>query len=303
MNVDRLEQLGLNISGSEQEPQATAELLLPLINPLTRSFIDRVTFTVREGRLWPHSPPELVGLAPLAVAGVERFADLEAQLHTAYDDAILHMQRRSAELQALGFEPQVDPSSLQLTSTIAAHDVEIRVGADKQGQFRVLQALRKGERLPLPPDLRFELSEFREGTALSAYLEELVTDAASPARASAVRPAAEGAPAKTQVMVKALTLGDLFEQFGAEAVVPQKTPVEVVVDLRVGDEKFRFAASRVAGRTFRGLLAGPRGKVWADRFELEEFPGVRTLVASELNVPQEQVELVGLDIPPDARRG
>src|SRR5260370_26261732 len=47
---------------------------------------------------------------------------------------------------------------------------------------------------------------------------------------------------------------------------------------------------RSMGHTFRGMLAGAQGKVWAERFEMDEFPGVVELVASLFKVPKEQVE-------------
>ncbi len=67
--------------------------------------------------------------------------------------------------------------------------------------------------------------------------------------------------------------------------------------LEVGGRPYRFAAARVAGRTFRGLLAGAQGKVWAERFELDDFPGVVPLVADLLKVPAQAVKLVGADAP------
>lgn len=286
MNVERLQELGFNVVGGDDSAEITAELLLPLVNPLTRRFIDAVAFAaLPDGRLVTVFPPELIGLAPLSLTGVERLADFEAQLHLAWDDAVLQLQRRSAELQALGVEPQVEPNTLTLTATVATPSLRLRIGADKLGQFRVVEARRGEDAVPLPADPRFELSEFREGQALAAYLEAMLTEGAGPQTRA---PAAAPAPA-----IRALTLGELLAAFGDDAMVPQKTAVEVVIDLRVEGQKYRFAASRVAGETFRGLLAGPRGKVWADRFELSEFPGVTALVASELGVPQEKVERSG----------
>jgi hypothetical protein len=65
----------------------------------------------------------------------------------------------------------------------------------------------------------------------------------------------------------------------------------------VKGEIYRFAAARVQGRTFRGLLAGTKGKVWAERFELDGFPGIVQLVADLFQVPSEAVQLLGPDSP------
>ena len=81
--------------------------------------------------------------------------------------------------------------------------------------------------------------------------------------------------------------------FSGRAQVPQRSAFEVLVELRIGTDRYRFAAARVVGRTFRGLLAGSGGnKVWADRFELDTFPGVEALVAKLLDVPMERVEVI-----------
>lgn len=286
MNVERLQELGFNVVGGDDSAEITAELLLPLVNPLTRKFIDQVAFAaLPDGRLVTVAPIEVVGLTPFSLAGVERFGDFEAQLHLAWDDAVLQLQRRSAELQALGVEPQVEPNTLTLTATVDTPTLRLRIGSDKLGQFRVIEARRGEEGVSLPVDPRFELSEFRDGQALAAYLEAMLTEGAAPQPRA---PVAVAVPAQ-----RALTLGELLAAFGEDAMVPQKTAVEIVIDLRVEGQRYRFAASRVAGETFRGLLAGPRGKVWADRFELSEFPGVTALAASELGVPQEQVERSG----------
>ena len=68
--------------------------------------------------------------------------------------------------------------------------------------------------------------------------------------------------------------GELAERFGPAARVPATSALELVSDFSVRGERYRFVAARVRGRTFRGLLAGPDGKMWADHFELEDFPGV-----------------------------
>jgi hypothetical protein len=66
----------------------------------------------------------------------------------------------------------------------------------------------------------------------------------------------------------------------------------VVVTLRAGGTSYRFAATRVAGRSFRALLAGPEGKVWSDQFDLEAFPGVSEIVAAALGLASSEVELL-----------
>jgi hypothetical protein len=90
---------------------------------------------------------------------------------------------------------------------------------------------------------------------------------------------------------------EIAQAFGPQALVPPRSSLEVFVELRVNGVPYRFAAARVTGRTFRGLLASATGKVWADRFELDGFPGIVPLVADLLKVPPEAVQLAGPDAP------
>lgn len=292
MNLDTLVQLGFTVTGEGSEARVTAELMSPLMNPLSRRFIEKVQFRQVDNRLAPIDPPELVGISPQPVAGLERFSEFEAQLRAEFDRSVLQMQRRSAELQALGIQPEVDPSSLVLSAQVQTPVLSLQVEADRQGNFRVVSARRGEQALSIPANTRFELGEFRESSALLGYLQTLVLEL------SGLKDV-QGPPAAVMPagIVRPLNFGELAERFGRRAVIPQKTAVEIVTDLRVDGERYRFAASRVVGRTFRGLLAGPRGKVWADRFELDDFAGVPALAAQQLGVEESAVELLGLDLP------
>ena len=44
------------------------------------------------------------------------------------------------------------------------------------------------------------------------------------------------------------------------------------------------------GLMFRGLLAGPKGKLWAERFELDQFNGPAKLLARALGVDESKVK-------------
>ena len=106
-------------------------------------------------------------------------------------------------------------------------------------------------------------------------------------------PPAEGLPSTSDSSFgeAALSFRELYDAFG-DALLPARSSLEVLADVRVGEKRYRFAAARVQGRLFRGLLAGDRGKVWADRFTLDEFVGIRPLISEILSVPLEQVEIV-----------
>jgi hypothetical protein len=282
MHPSLLEKLGLTVrqtsSGTEAELEPTGS---PLFNPLARRALDKVTFSVLNDRLVVKAPPELVGTQPLSLAAVSKQADLEQLLSNSLSEHLFHLQRRSGELQTLGLSPAVDPETLQLTATLSAGAWTFQLQADKRGNFRVGEAARDGQTVEGPGPHVFELSEFRESQALADYLIALYSE-----QEAAAPPVASPAPA-----APLLTFGDLVSRFGGRAVVPPRSPVEVLVEVRVGKERYRFAAARLSGTTFRGMLAGQKGKLWAERFALESFQGVAALVAKLLKVSPSDVEL------------
>jgi hypothetical protein len=311
MDTARLQQLGLTWEEGDGGGEAVLELQsLPLVNPLTRHFIDQVRLRPSDGGLVPVAPPEVLGLAPLQLAGVERAADLEAQVSAAFNAASLHLQRRSAELQTLGVSPRVDPDTLRLSAELDAlvlvadtggrgrARLELTLEADREGQFRLARAERDGATLDLPDAAGFELSEFREKSALVGYLAALVGEALAPSAQAPRAPAPGAGDAEAP-----LRYSELVATFGEGLVVPPRSALELLAEVVVEGRTYRFAAARVAGRSFRGLLAGAQGKLWAERFELEEFPGVVTLVSRLLQVPQEAVQVIGGEPGPTTSEG
>jgi len=280
MDSSRLEQLGLTVEEGA-EGAATLDLSSVLINPVTRQAIEQVTFQVVGERLLPSAPPEVVGLTPILLTAVSDAADIESLIADSFNEAVFHLQRRSSELQVLGLSPVVEPETLVLSAELKEGPVAFTLEADRLGNFRVARAEKDGEALP-GAGHTFELSEFRERAALAGYLGALFGEAtrAQPAAGAGI-----------------VRFSELVEAFGPQAVVPPSSSVELLAMLEVEGRPYRFAAARVAGRTFRGLLAGGQGKVWAGRFDLKDFPGLVRLVAKLLDVPPEAVKLVGPDVP------
>ncbi|MGA9520661.1 MAG: hypothetical protein WBV82_04305 [Myxococcaceae bacterium] len=346
---ERLQDLGFTFVEEGTGTKAAVELVTPLLNPLTRGYIDRVTFRVVDEHLVPQEPVELAGLPPVSVEGLRQLRDLERHLRQLFDDCILTLQRRCSELQALGIQPRIQPASLDLRAEVEAGSVTVEIASDKQGNFRVARVRRGAEELPLPEESSFELSEFRDGAALLGYLEALIQEklarrsaldtsaltsedwgaavdlvAPSPEQEEVAPPVESevtfvsseepSAPEEFDVTLETgaivppvqlpaapVTLGDLARRFGEQTVMAQRSAIELVADLTVDGVPWRFAASRVAARSFRGLLAGPvGGKLWAGRFELDAFPGLVPFVAEQLNVPVDQVSLTGIVVDPES---
>ena len=299
MNRSFLEDLGLTVSDVDGVIEAELELTSgQAMNPLTRQFIAKAQFTVLGDRLITIYPAELVGMPPINLSHVSKGAALEDILVKSLNEAMLHVQRRSEQLTALGISPHVEAASLQLSAELRVDGWAFSIGTDRLGNFRVTRAVNDGVELTTTSAHGFELSEFRERGALESYLIAMFGET----RPSLATPRPRTTPdgeldteprsAAAPPPDAPLYFKDLVAAFGPGAAVPDRSGVEVLLDLKVGDQQFRFAAARVAGRTFRGLLAGANGKLWADRFELHDFPGIKQLLARILNVPESRVEVL-----------
>jgi hypothetical protein len=297
-----LEDLGLKVRDADGVIEAELELNSgQAMNPLTRQFLPRAQFTVVGDRLICIDPPELVGLPPINVAHLQRASALEDIIVKALNDSIMHVQRRSAELTSLGFSPRVDPASLSLTVELKLGDWEFTIGTDRMGHFRVQRASHSGSEMTATSAHSFELSEFRERRSLETYLIAMFEGSVDTQKVKRSKNKGDDrsevdtepqSPAAGPPDVP-LYFKDLVGAFGPMATIPGRSNIEVLIELRVDRESYRFAAARVSGKTFRGLLAGANGKLWADRFELNEFPGIKQLLAMVLGVAESKIEVIG----------
>ncbi len=285
-----LEQLGLEVRESEGVVEADLALMSgQAINPLTRQSIDSVAFTVMGDRLLYVGPPEFVGAQPINLAFITSATRLEDLIISTLNDHLYQLERRSTELTSIGVAPRVDPSTLQLSAELEVGPMQFSIGPNRAGQFRVLRAVADGIELTSGAPATFELSEFPNRTALEDFLFAMFSDVAGlplvPASISSP------SPVPAQAQDTSIPIRDLVHAFG-EASLPPRSQLEVLATVRVGDQLFRFAAARVQGQTFRGLLAGANGKLWADRFELGEFPGIRALVAQVTESSIDEIEIL-----------
>ncbi len=283
---ERLQQLGLHVSDGPAGTQVVLSLERQgIFNPLTRRPLLEVTFSAAGNQLVALQPPELMGLPPVEVQRLTSAADLEAHVHAAFDEYVTQLQRKSAQLQAMGIPARVDPVTLQLTAELEGAGHELLIAMDWRGAFRVIKARREGGELDTSAGHAFDLGEFRERSGLIGYLValfggEVPADHAHP----------RGAPSELQNLI---AHAEIARRFGPGALIPPQSPVDVLMVLEAGGQAYRFAAARVAGRTFRGLLAGAAGKLWAERFDLDDgFPGPRKLLAGLLGLPESDVRVM-----------
>lgn len=264
MEAERLAQLGLTVQEGAAGLEVVLQLQRAVVNPLTRRPVPAVTLALAEELLIPVDPPELVGLPPLAVDTLTEAPELEARLLAGFDEHVAGLQAMATRLEALGLQPCVDPGSLEVHAETQVGGYRVILGADKQGKLRILEVHQAGLLLRSEVGAPFAFVQFLDGNALQAHLLALLGDAAAPRTG--------------------IGYGELAERFGPAARVPATSALALVSDFSVRGERFRFVAARVRGRTFRGLLAGPDGKKWAEHFQLEDFPGVADVACRALGI-------------------
>jgi hypothetical protein len=290
-DANRLTELGLGVTDTEAGVEAVLTLGTPLLNPLAQHSIPNGVFALTEHLLVPLEPPELVGLPPLSLEGVRSRSELEQQLAGAFQRHLVSLQRYTAALRGLGITARVDPETLELAARVEDPPFLFQLAGDKQGQLRMVEAGRAGEVIVPDVDASFDLSGFPSRDALVAHLRTLLGAPETPAEPAEPDPVR--APTSTPAIRSgAVEYGDLLAHFGPKAWVPPAATIDLVVTLRALGGVYRFAATRVSERTFRALLAGPEGKVWADQFVLDAFPGVEEVAAQALGIEAGAVELI-----------
>ena len=296
MNREALEKLGLSVRDADGVLEAELDMQSgQAVNPLTRTVIERVTFTVLGDRLIAIDPSELVGTAPILIPHLTNSASIEDIVIKSVNDSLMQAQRRSKELSALGFSPKTDPRTLLCSAELVVGEYKFVIGNDRQGNFRVVWATHNGEDLTTSGIQAFELSEFRERAALEAYLAALYGATPPLSGQPPVLPLespSQAPPPPSEGDDVSIPTGELVAAFGTNAVVPPRCQLEILIDLKIGKDQYRFVAARVVGKNFRGMLAGASGKVWAERFDLETFPGVRALVSEVLKVEPDTIEVL-----------
>ena len=124
-----LEGLGLNVREADGVLEAEIEMRSgEAMNPLTRSVIETVTFTVLGDRLIAIDPAELVGSPPILIPHLTGGAAIEDLVVKSVNDSLMHAQRRSKELSMLGFNPKTD-----LLAQLLALNQEV-VAKEKAGE-------------------------------------------------------------------------------------------------------------------------------------------------------------------------
>lgn len=264
-----------------------------VVHPVTGQAISRSRFVVAGHDRLSFTDPPLAALGPVDFYQHERLPAFEVAIAAAL--AALHgqLEEVAARLRALRLEVTIDGERLQLRAVVKApgHAFEILGGPDGARVSRVAPVGgRPQDVAPTFPPL--DLRQFGSGAELEdflvASLPQMETQpAVAPAPLSAAEPPRhlEATPAPRN----ALTLARLAQAFGEEAMLPPNAMVELVQEFQFAGTRYRFVATREVGTRFKGRLIGPSGDVWADRFELSNFPGTRMVVSLALGVSSGEV--------------
>ena len=248
--------------------------------------------------------PPLSALAPVRFQEVERSGELEARVGGLVADRVAELDDLAARLRALRVEAAVEPGRLLVRAVVKTSRNAFELLGGPEGVRLARAAPVGGKPFEVPPSVpRVVLGEHASAASLGAWLEARLGEVQGAAQgvptqgvpppqpgAASTRPAAPRPAPGAGVLEEqppprnAVTLGRLVEAFGADAVVAPTAALELVREYRDASTQYRFVATREVGPAFRGRLIGPGGDVWADRFDLDRFPGVTRVVAGALGV-------------------
>jgi hypothetical protein len=256
-----------------------------VLHPVTGQPLPRARFVVVGHDHLRFLDPPLSALGEVNFHEHERAPALEAGVAQAIALRGAALQDVAARMRALRLEATLDGERLAVRAVLktATHAFEI-LGAPEA--VRVSRVAPVGGK-PFEVAAEFpslELPEFQTPAELEIYLVNAVARMQAAPQPLAA-PAAEAVPASlvaTPPPRNALTLATLARMFGEDAVLAPNALVELVQEFVHGNTRYRFVATREVGTRFKGRLIGPAGDVWADRFELADFPGTRELVALAL---------------------
>jgi hypothetical protein len=254
-------------------------------HPATGQAIPRARFVVVGHDQLRFADPPLAALGPLGFYDHERTVQLEAAVAAALAQRLAALQDVAARMRALRLEATLDPDRLAMRAVVKATTHAFELFGTPDG-VRVARVAPVGGRpFEVAPEFpSLDLVALGSSTDLELFLcGHVPAMQAAPRSTPAPSPAgAGGAVVATPPPRNALTLAVLSEVFGQDAMLAPNAMVELVQEFEHGGTRYRFVAARDVGTRFRGRLIGPSGDVWADRFELQDFPGTGKVVALAL---------------------
>lgn len=286
----KLSALGIPVRlGADRETLEGDLALSRVLHPATGQPIPRARFVVAGHDHLRFLDPPLAALGAVPFYEHERVASLEQAIAAALQKRAGVLQEIAARFRALRLEATIDPDRFAVRAVVktATHAFEILGGPEAVRISRVAPV--GGVPFEVAPEFpALQLSNFDGPAELELFLAHSAA-AMTPAPARTPVPVAAaaaqgGALEATPPPRNALTLAALAGVFGQDAILAPNAMVELIQEFQHGGTRYRFVAAREMGTRFRGRLIGPNGDVWADRFELADFPGTHRVVALALGL-------------------
>jgi hypothetical protein len=260
-----------------------------LVHPATGATVARARFVVAGHDQLRFLDPPLAALGLVGFSEHERLATLEQALAVSLQQRGAALQDLAARFRALRLEAGFDPDRLAVRAVVKTptHAFEILGTPEIVRVSRVAPV--GGVPFEVAPEFPpIDLAAYPTSADLELFLAGSAAHMRPAPRAAPPTPdAAAGALEATPPPRNALTLAALARVFGEEAVLAPNAMVELIQEFQHGGTRYRFVAAREMGTRFKGRLIGPSGDVWADRFELADFPGTRKVVALALGAREE----------------
>jgi hypothetical protein len=290
----KLSALGVPVRlGADRETLEGDLGLTRVVHPATGQPIPRARFVVVGHDHLRFLDPPLTSLGAVPFYEHERVIALEQAIAAALQKRAGALQEIAVRFRALRLEAAIDPDRFAVRAVVktATHAFEILGTPEATRVSRVAPV--GGVPFEVSSDFpALELSTFPTSADLEVFLVHSAT-AMNPAPARTPVPGATataqggGVLEATPPPRNALTLAALAEVFGQDAILAPNAMVELIQEFQHGGTRYRFVAAREMGTRFKGRLIGPSGDVWADRFELADFPGTHRVVALALGMSGE----------------
>ena len=307
----KLSALGVPVRlGADRETLEGDLALGRVLHPSTGQPIARARFVVVGHDHLRFLDPPLAALGSIGFYEHDRLPALEQAVAAAVQRRSAALQDVAARLRALRLEAKVDSDRLVVRAVVktVTHAFEILGAPDGVRVSRLAPV--GGVPCDVSPDFPpLELASFPSLSDLELFLSSAAPRMAAvpaPAHTPVPEPAAAAVLEATPPPRNALTLASLAEVFGHEAVLAPNAMVELIQEFQYGGTRYRFVAAREMGTRFKGRLIGPNGDVWADRFELADFPGTHKVVALALGAREDAApveETAAGEAPPSAFPG
>jgi hypothetical protein len=295
----KLTALGVPVRfGADRESLEGELSFTRVMNPGTGQPIARGRFVVTGHDHLRFVDPPLAALGTFNFYAHEKLPQLEAAVAQALQQRAAALQNVLLTMRLAHLDAQVDPERVVVRAVLktATHAFEI-IGTSTDG-IRVARVAPVGS---TPYEVAgdfpaLELSQYPTATDLEIYLVGNVNQMRPPQAASSSRPPRAGPPSPaagnalvaTPAPRNALTLAAVAQVFGADSLIAPNALIELIQEFEHANVRYRFVATREMGTRFKGRLIGPNGDVWADKFELANFPGTRKVVAAALGIPAEE---------------